>query len=125
MYVVANRSITFLNQSDFKIDRYKAPRQHVLPAGREPQEVPDWVTEDHAFQDAASTGEITVVGFLPVIDPKIAKLAAENVVLMQDLSDTRAHAVDQGRIRDHLRIENLQAEIAERKAKIADSIGRQ
>lgn len=82
MHVIAKRSILFYDEKQTQDDKVKAPRQHLVPFSRDVQQVPDWLADQEAFQNATKSGEIMVV---QVASPEKPKPLAE-VAQVLDLS---------------------------------------
>jgi hypothetical protein len=77
MYVIAKRTILFIHEDDARSGQNKTPRKHVVNFSKDPQEIPDWVTEQDAFAVATQDGTLTVVVIQPAVTPKL-KLAEVN-----------------------------------------------
>lgn len=63
--ISAKRTILFFHEGDRagRTKTHKPARSHLIPCQQAPQEIPDWVGEQSAFQDACKDDTIRVIQF--------------------------------------------------------------
>jgi hypothetical protein len=84
MYVIAKRSILFVNQDDIqeaaKGGVAKAPRKHLVAFSKDPQEVPDWIRDQSAYETAAKDESIVEILYKATKAPQAVAVTTPAVV---------------------------------------------